>query len=81
LPLTLVRKGSSSVHGLGECSNVFHPISGERLTVSERVYLDFRRGIASGDFKPGQPLIVRNMTVKFKVSRTPVIEANKGRHA
>jgi DNA-binding GntR family transcriptional regulator len=59
----------------GLSASGFHPLSGERLTVSERVYYDFRRSIANGEFRPGQPLIVRNMAAVFKVSRTPVIEA------
>jgi DNA-binding GntR family transcriptional regulator len=53
----------------------FRHLTGERTTVSERVYFEFRTSIANGEFKPGQPLIVRNLAAAFNVSRTPIIEA------
>src|SRR5579872_6939677 len=69
------KRGIASARDFGAVAYFHHPPSPERHTVSESVYFEFRRSIASGEFKPGQPLIVRNMAAKFKVSRTPVIEA------
>src|SRR5579862_1626252 len=69
------KKVVTATGALGASANRFHRLTGERITVSESVYFEFRRSIASGEFKPGQPLIVRNMAAAFKVSRTPIIEA------
>lgn len=66
---------SKGQHIQGEAPDFLGSVLAQRITVSERVYYEFRRSIALGELNPGQPLTVRGMAAKFKVSRTPVIEA------
>lgn len=46
-------------------------------TTAERVFERIKREIVVGRLKPGQRLIERELTERFKVSRTPVREALK----
>src|SRR5215469_8396744 len=46
-----------------------------RQTVSERVYYRLKEMIAKGELGAGAPLVIRDLASRFRVSRTPVVEA------
>jgi DNA-binding GntR family transcriptional regulator len=46
-----------------------------RRTVSQQVYYQIRDMIASGELLPGSSLVLRELAIKLKVSRMPVVEA------
>ncbi|MCR4283404.1 MAG: GntR family transcriptional regulator [Bauldia sp.] len=47
----------------------------EHTTLNDRAYLALKRGLISGAFRPGQPLVIRTMAESYGISTTPVREA------
>jgi GntR family transcriptional regulator, rspAB operon transcriptional repressor len=45
------------------------------LTLSEKVYAEFKRDIIQGVFQPGEPLSEKDLARRYQASRTPVREA------
>ena len=47
----------------------------EHSTLNDRAYLELKRGLMSGAFRPGQVLVIRTMADNYGISTTPVREA------
>jgi DNA-binding GntR family transcriptional regulator len=47
----------------------------ENKTLNERAYDEIRQGLASGNFKPGQVLVIRTLAQLYGISITPVRDA------
>lgn len=47
----------------------------EHLTLNDRAYTALKQGLISGDFKPGQALVIRTLADRFGISTTPIREA------
>jgi DNA-binding GntR family transcriptional regulator len=47
----------------------------EHLTLNDRAYSSLKQGLISGDFKPGQTLVIRTLADSFGISTTPIREA------
>ena len=47
----------------------------EHKTLNERAYERIKKALASGDFKPGEPLVIRLLAEAYGISATPVREA------
>jgi DNA-binding GntR family transcriptional regulator len=47
----------------------------EHLTLNDRAYASLKQGLISGDFKPGQALVIRTLADSFGISTTPIREA------
>lgn len=47
----------------------------EHHTLNDRAYAALKQGLISGDFKPGQALVIRTLADTFGISTTPIREA------
>jgi DNA-binding GntR family transcriptional regulator len=47
----------------------------EHSTLNDRAYLQLKRGLISGAFRPGQILVIRTVAESYGISTTPVREA------
>jgi DNA-binding GntR family transcriptional regulator len=47
----------------------------EHHTLNDRAYAALKQGLISGDFKPGQALVIRSLADTFGISTTPIREA------
>ena len=47
----------------------------EHLTLNDRAYAALKQGLISGEFKPGQALVIRTLADSFGISATPIREA------
>lgn len=47
----------------------------EHHTLNDRAYAALKQGLISGDFKPGQALVIRTLAETFGISTTPIREA------
>jgi DNA-binding GntR family transcriptional regulator len=47
----------------------------EHSTLNDRAYQALKRGLITGSFRPGQPLVIRTIADKYGISTTPVREA------
>ena len=47
----------------------------EHATLNDRAYLALKRSLISGQFRPGQILVIRAMAESYGISTTPVREA------
>jgi DNA-binding GntR family transcriptional regulator len=47
----------------------------EHRTLNDRAYDEIRKGLISGEFRPGQVLVIRTLAEAYGISTTPVREA------
>jgi DNA-binding GntR family transcriptional regulator len=47
----------------------------EHQTLNDQAYAALKQGLIAGDFKPGQPLVIRSLARSFGISTTPIREA------
>ena len=47
----------------------------EHQTLNDQAYAALKQGLISGDFKPGQALVIRTLAENFGISTTPIREA------
>lgn len=47
----------------------------EYRTLNDRAYDEIKKGLISGTFTPGQPLVIRSLAESYGISTTPVREA------
>ena len=47
----------------------------DQRTLSERAYGEIRDGLMAGQFKPGQPIVIRSLANQYGISITPVRDA------